>query len=74
MKGAAHYQFNSAMQLSKVLAAERGQRINPRDVALKVLAAVPDNDFVAGMEVAGPGFVNISIREDVVTAELTKVG
>lgn len=55
-----HYQFNSAMKLTKAL------RLNPRQIAEKILAHVnpcaPDGkNMIALTEIAGPGFINISI-------------
>jgi hypothetical protein len=44
----------------------------PRDVALKIVAAIPtdNNSLIDRLEVAGPGFVNIWLRTDFVQAEL----
>lgn len=54
-----HYQFNSAMKLSKIL-----QR-NPREVAQAIVLAFEqlpkDETVVKKLEIAGPGFVNIFI-------------
>lgn len=57
-----HYQFNSAMRLSKEL------KLPPRQIAEKIMQHVertlPDNTpFIAGLEIAGPGFVNITLSQ-----------
>ena len=56
------YQFNGAMAISGLLKA-KGEKINPRDVATKIVANVPENILVEKLEVAGPGFVNIYLRK-----------
>lgn len=55
-----HYQFNSAMKLSKTL------QKNPREIAQAILNQllqnVEFNSIVAKLEIAGPGFINIYIE------------
>ncbi len=36
---------------------------NPREVADIIVAHLPENDLVAAVEVAGPGFINVRLRE-----------
>jgi hypothetical protein len=43
---------NVAMQLAKVA------RRKPREVAQLIVAALPKNELVAKVEIAGPGFIN----------------
>lgn len=56
-KLAAHgdYACNLAMQLTKAL------RKPPRDIAQALIAALPENDFIDKMEIAGAGFINVFI-------------
>ncbi|MBB47112.1 MAG: arginine--tRNA ligase [Phycisphaerae bacterium] len=49
------YQCNAAMALAK----SRG--IKPRDLAERILAQVELGDVVESMEIAGPGFINITL-------------
>ena len=44
----------------------------PRDVALKIVAEIPvaSHDVIEKLEVAGPGFVNIWLKPDLIQAEL----
>lgn len=67
-KDAAHgdYQSNYAFRIGKSL----GQ--NPREVASKVAAALPDHPAVAGAEVAGPGFINFRLNEAWIASELVE--
>lgn len=63
------YQFNGAMQLSKLLKG-LGQSMNPRDVAAAVVKAIPANSIIEKMEVAGPGFVNITLSPNFIREQL----
>ncbi len=49
------YQFNSAMKLSKVL------QKNPRQIAEAIVSFVECEALISKLEIAGPGFVNITI-------------
>jgi len=46
---------NVAMTAAKLL------RCNPRQLAEKIIAAVPRNDLITKIEIAGPGFINFFI-------------
>ncbi|MCW8945612.1 MAG: arginine--tRNA ligase, partial [Sedimenticola sp.] len=48
---------NVAMVLSKVA------RCKPRDLAEKLIAALPDSPAVAKVDIAGPGFINFTLQE-----------
>src|SRR4051812_40740963 len=50
-------QINAAMQLAK---AEKKQ---PREIAARIVEAVKDHPAVAKAEIAGPGFVNVFVRD-----------
>ncbi len=60
-----HYQCNSAMRLAKVL------NQSPRNIAERWLNALAENALIAKVEIAGPGFINIWLHTDAVTALLT---
>ena len=47
----------------------------PREVAQALLAVLDLNDLCAegGVEVAGPGFINLTLRDDVLSAALTEM-
>ncbi|HEY2746608.1 MAG TPA: arginine--tRNA ligase [Polyangia bacterium] len=51
-------QINAAMQLAK---AEKKQ---PREIAARIVAAIADHPAVAKAEIAGPGFVNVFVRDE----------
>lgn len=53
-----HYQINGALALAPKLGRA------PRDVAGDILAHIPANDVIESAEVAGPGFLNLRIRDD----------
>jgi arginyl-tRNA synthetase len=60
------YQANFAMPLGKVLGK------SPRDVATQIIAAAKLDDLVQAPEVAGPGFINLRLRDEWVAAALRK--
>ncbi len=52
------YQANAAMALAKKL----GQK--PRDVAQKIVDALDVLDVCSAVEIAGPGFINLTVRNE----------
>jgi arginyl-tRNA synthetase len=52
------YSSNVALQLGKKL----GQ--NPRELAEKIVAGLPKDSVIAKAEIAGPGFINITLTND----------
>ncbi|MEY2566328.1 MAG: arginyl-tRNA synthetase [Actinomycetota bacterium] len=59
----ADYQANAAMALAKQVGR------NPRQLAEEIVAAADLTDIVASMEVAGPGFINLTLRDDYLSSE-----
>ena len=53
------YSCNIAMQLAKTL------RAKPRDIAQRVVAALPVSDYVEKVEIAGAGFINLFLKASV---------
>ena len=58
---------NAAMQLARV--AKR----KPRELAEALVAALPANELVAKVEIAGPGFINFHLSPTAYTRELERV-
>jgi arginyl-tRNA synthetase len=54
----ADYQADLALGLARRLG------IPPREVAAAIAAQLPADDIIAGVEVSGPGFLNITLRAD----------
>jgi arginyl-tRNA synthetase len=67
-RDATHGEFatNVALQLAK--GAER----KPRDLAQAIIAALPQNDFVTKVEIAGPGFINFFLSPGAYHQELLR--
>ena len=65
----AHYQVNVAMSLGKAL------RRPPREVAQALLAELDLSDLcaVGGVEVAGPGFINLTLNDEALSAALSEL-
>jgi len=59
-----HFSCNIAMQLAKPL------KKSPRDIAAGIVAALPQNDLVDAVEIAGPGFINFRLTDAAFHAEL----
>lgn len=57
-----HYQCNGSM------AAAKQAKKNPRDIANAIMSRLEDNPFFEKLEIAGPGFINIHIADDVLGA------
>lgn len=68
-RDASHGDFatNVAMRLAKPA------RMNPRELAAKIVAAFPDSDDVAKVDIAGPGFINIHLSAAAVHAEVAVI-
>ena len=62
----ADAQVNGALALAKRVGG------SPRDAAAAVLAAARLDDLCASTEVAGPGFINLTFRDDMLAAELAR--
>ncbi|GFZ82397.1 arginine--tRNA ligase [Pseudohongiella nitratireducens] len=52
------YQANGVMAIAKRLGKK------PRDLAQEVVDAIPGNDLIAKLEIAGPGFINITLADE----------
>ena len=68
-RDAQHGDFacNIAMVLAKVA------RCKPRDLAEKIVAALPDSAEVSKVEIAGPGFINFYLSSDAYYALIPKI-
>jgi len=58
---------NVAMVLAKVA------RSKPRDLAAKLIAALPDSPIVEKVEIAGPGFINFYLARDAYNGVVAEV-
>lgn len=56
-KAHGDYACNIAMMLAKVA------KMAPRQLAEKLLAAMPGSDHIAKVDIAGPGFINFTLSE-----------
>jgi arginyl-tRNA synthetase len=61
------YQANFAMTLAKQLGRP------PRDVAAEIVAETQLDDFCQPPEIAGPGFINLRLRDDWLASRLNEV-
>ena len=56
-KDLGEYQLNDAMQLSKIY------HENPREIASKIVKELEQDDKYTNINIAGPGFINISLSD-----------
>uniref|UniRef100_A0A2K6KK91 Arginine--tRNA ligase, cytoplasmic n=1 Tax=Rhinopithecus bieti TaxID=61621 RepID=A0A2K6KK91_RHIBE len=66
------YQCNSAMGISQMLKTKE-QKVNPREIAENITKHLPDNECIEKVEIAGPGFINVHLRKDFVSEQLTSL-
>ncbi len=59
-----HYQCNAAMGLARVL------KSNPRAIATRIVEDLKVGDICEAPEIAGPGFINMTLRKDFLTGRL----
>lgn len=58
-------------QANGVLGLAKRNKANPRELAAEVVAALPaDDGLIAGVEVSGPGFLNITVADAAITRTL----
>ncbi|GAA2630185.1 arginine--tRNA ligase [Actinomadura fulvescens] len=69
----ADLQANVAMSLVKPLTAERGEKQNPRGIAQEIVAKLDRGDLIDKIEVSGPGFINLTLRDDWIAAQAQRV-
>ena len=61
------YQLNDAMQLA------RTYHENPREIATKIAAVLETDDRFENINIAGPGFINISLSEKYATEIINRM-
>jgi arginyl-tRNA synthetase len=61
------YQVNGVMPLAKEL------KINPKKLAEKIVKGLDVSDICESIEIAGPGFINLRLKPEFVTANLLEI-
>ncbi|MFW6146222.1 MAG: arginine--tRNA ligase [Planctomycetota bacterium] len=61
-------------QANGVMAAAKRAKRNPRELAAEVLEALDVSDLAESVEVAGPGFINITLNPAVLAEAVTRAG
>lgn len=59
-----HYQCNSALKIAKVLG------LSPRQVAEKILHHLDPSDMIQNVQIAGPGFLNITLFPEFLASQV----
>jgi arginyl-tRNA synthetase len=69
-----HYQCNSAMSIFQKLKGTPDAPKNPKMVGDAIVAQLPaDHPMIARAEVAGPGFINVFLREEFLTSFMSNL-
>jgi len=63
----APYQCNGAMAAAGI-AKKRGEKLNPREIAAQAVAKMEADPAIGKLEIAGPGFINITPADDLLTS------
>ena len=56
------YSSNIALVVSSAVKKATGQKANPRQIAQSIVDQIPTDDLIGGVELAGPGFINIRLN------------
>uniref|UniRef100_A0A8C4Y6P9 Arginine--tRNA ligase, cytoplasmic n=1 Tax=Gopherus evgoodei TaxID=1825980 RepID=A0A8C4Y6P9_9SAUR len=67
------YQCNSAMSITKMLPKTSEQKVSPREIAENISRYIPENEYIEKVEIAGPGFINVHLRKDFVSRQLSSL-
>ncbi|MFI9763502.1 arginine--tRNA ligase [Streptomyces sp. NPDC051963] len=59
-------------QANGILALAKKAKSNPRDLAAQVVSHITTGDLIKDIEVSGPGFLNITIADKSITANLAE--
>jgi arginyl-tRNA synthetase len=70
---ALHRSQHADYQADLALALGRKLKKNPREVAAAIAANLAADDVIAGVEVSGPGFLNLTLRTDYLAALLGRM-
>lgn len=62
----APFQCNGAMAAAGFL-KKQGEKANPREIAAKIVAQLEASNKIGALEIAGPGFINITPTDAVLT-------
>jgi arginyl-tRNA synthetase len=71
-RGDAPYQCNGAMAAAGI-AKKRGEKVNPRDIAAQAVAKMEASAAIGQLEIAGPGFINITPASALLTGRANEL-
>lgn len=66
------YQCNSVMPIMQILKAQ-GIKWKPSEIGNMIVDNIAENDLIDLYEIAGPGFINISLKKDLIEEALTRM-
>ncbi len=48
-------------------------KMNPRELASQIVDNIPENDMIASLEIAGPGFINIRLTDSTLQSVVSSI-
>lgn len=60
-------------QCNGALAAAKAAKRNPREIATAITARLANNPMLAGVEIAGPGFINLKLSDAALSARARQI-
>lgn len=60
-------------QCNGAMAAAKAARKNPRDLAQDLVQILEENPLFSKLEIAGPGFINLNVTDEFLTAHLKEI-
>jgi arginyl-tRNA synthetase len=66
------YQCNSAMTIAQML-KKGDKKVNPREVAQSIVDHLPKSELVDKVELAGSGFINVHLRKEFVSRQISDI-
>lgn len=66
------YQCNSAMNIAQLL-KQADKKVNPREVAQKIINSLPSCQLIGQVELAGAGFINVRLQKDFVSRQISEL-
>ncbi len=67
------FAFPVAFELAKALKNKTGEKQNPRGIAEQLKAALIELDFVADIQIAGPGYLNVFFKRALLLEQALKL-
>jgi arginyl-tRNA synthetase len=69
----ADFQSNGALAAAQSQKRDGGAKVNPREIAERVAERLKADPSLASVEIAGPGFINLTLSDDALTTRVRAI-